>query len=214
MLGIGVWIESESRYREELLPGLVAHAGADTVLLESRGQSCAFAAAEEILDGAAGLDSLEALVLLRDDVRIESPDALDRMRAAVGRHPLTIAGAVGARNVTSLRWWEGEVVGSLRHAGGAIGAPAGAWTEADVVHDAALALSPLVVGNIRCDRRVWSGAHGLAAELCALVRASGGAVGVTDLPLSQTGPATTPETLEFLGADVLWRARWSYLPDA
>jgi hypothetical protein len=214
MVGIGVWIESEPRYRDVLLPGLVAHAGTGTVLLESRGHSCAFGAAEEILDGAAQLEGLEALVLLRDDVRIEGPEAVDRMRAAVSRHSLAVAGAVGARDVTSLRWWEGDVVGSFRHAGGSMGSPAGAWADAHVVHDAALALSPLVVGSIRCDRRVWSGAHGFAAELCALVRASGGAVGVTDLPLSRTGPATTPETLEFLRADVLWRARWSHLPDA
>lgn len=204
MIAFGVWVEDEACYRRIVLPGLHTHAEPDSPVLESTTDGCIFEAYDEILDAAAGMAGLEALVLVRDDVELRDPQLLPKLRAAVGRPGIAVAGPVGASHVTSLRWWEGDVVGRIGHLGTDGAGPV------HVLDGGLLALSPDAVRALRFDRRVWSGAHGYAAELCTLARAAGGRVDVVDLDVVKHGPSFPPEDVAFLRADMLWRARWSW----
>lgn len=213
MIAFGIWVESWERYRSLVRPGLAAHGEPDAPLLESETDGCVFEAHEEILTAAAQIEGLEALVLLRDHVEIRDPQLLPKIRSTVDRHPFALTGPVGACNVTSLRWWESDVVGAAHYPGGRVGDPASAPAEAHVLDDSLLVLTPQAVRTLRCDRRVWAGAHGAAAELSALTRAQGGYVGVVDLDVDfHRDP--DPVDVAFLQADLLWRTRWSYLPGA
>jgi hypothetical protein len=213
MIAFGIWVESWERYRSLVRPALAAHGEADALLLESQTDGCVFEAHDEILTAAAQIESLEALVLLHDHVEIRDPQLVPKIRDALHDRPVALLGAVGARNVTSLRWWEGEVVGAAHYPGGTVGDPATAPAEAHVVDDALLVLTPHVVRSLRCDRRVWAGRYGSAAELSALTRVSGGHVGVLDLDVVCHQPPRVDD-VAFLQADLVWRTRWSYLPEA
>ncbi len=215
MIAFGVWVESEERYARIGAPALARLLEPDSAVLESVTDGCGFEAYDEIMVAAAALPDLEALVLLRDDVEIGAPDPLSVIRAALARPGVALVGAVGARHVTSLRWWEGEVVGRLAHPGGVLGdEERTAPREAHLLDGAVLALAPAVVAGIRYDRGCWSGPHGHDAELCALVRAAGGTLVVADLDVRRHRSAVPAEDLPFLRADLVWRARWSALPDA
>ncbi|CAA9537838.1 MAG: hypothetical protein AVDCRST_MAG79-1552 [uncultured Thermoleophilia bacterium] len=214
MIAFGVWVESEERYARVAAPALARVLEADSAVLESVTDGCIFEAYAEIMDAAADLPGLEALVLLRDDVELLDADLTTRLRAALAEPGAALVGAVGARHVTSLRWWEGDVVGRLAHPGGVLGDAAAGPQEVHVLDGALLALAPAVVTALRYDRACWAGVHGHDAELCALTRAAGGRVLVTDLDVRRASAPIPAEDLAFLRADLLWRARWSALPDA
>lgn len=209
MIAFGVWVESEERYARVAAPTLARILEPDSAVLESVTDGCIFEAYDEILDAAAALPGLEALVLLRDDVELRAADPLATLRRAISLPRVAVVGAAGARHVTSLRWWEGDVVGRLAHAGGVLHGPAAGLQDVHVADGAVLALAPAAVAGLRYDRAWWSGVHGHDAELCALARAAGGRVLVADLDARRHGPAVPVEDLAFLRADTLWRARWS-----
>jgi hypothetical protein len=196
VIAFGIWVEDRARYARTLLPTIAAVAEPDSPLLESTTDGCVFEAYEEILDAAAAMPGLEAVVLVRDDVELRDPQLLARLRAALAEGA-AVVGAAGARHVTSLRWWEGEE----RVAEG----------EAHVAGGGVLALASAAVRALRPDRAVWSGPHGAEEELCALARAAGGRVVVAPLDVARRRPHAEDEA--FLRADLVWRARWSGLPN-
>jgi len=194
VIAFGIWVENEARYQSVLRPSLALHAEPDSALLESVTEGCVFEAYEEIIDAAATMADLEALVLVRDDVEIRDPELCRKLRIALADPNVAVVGAAGARHVESLRCWEGEV--------------AAPGEDAHLLDPGLVALSPGAVRGLRLDRGLGSGPHGAEAELCWLARYAGGRVVVADLDVVRTMPRV--EDGHFLRADVLWRARWSF----
>jgi hypothetical protein len=201
VIAFGIWVESEERFAAIALKGVRAHGEPDSPVFESRTDGCIFEAYNEILDAAAQMPSLEALVMLRDDVEVRDEALCAKVRAAIAC--AGVIGVAGARQVTSLRWWEGETVD-----------PGEGVREAHVVDGAFIALSPVAVRKLRFDRNIWRGVHGYGPELSFLARAFGLPVGVSSLDVVQHGTTRPVEDVGFVRADVIWRARWSHLPDA
>src|SRR6202035_2352683 len=109
-----------------------------------------------ILDAASRLDDLEALVLVHPHTEILQARLCVRVRRALSDPDVGAVGCTGARNVTGIAWWEGEVVsGNVRqryeeHGGGEV--PTVRWAEhqappaeVEVLDGQLLILSPWAV---------------------------------------------------------------------
>lgn len=149
-----------------------------------------------LLDRAAALHDLEALVIVHQDAEIMDPDLCARLRAVFADHERAIAGCIGARgDVRGLAWWDGrETVGSLRYRQRdperivELGErPAAAPVEVDTLYGVMLALSPWAVQNLRCDESIGR-LHGYDFDLCRQARAAGRQVVVADLNVTHHHP--------------------------
>jgi hypothetical protein len=190
MIAFGTSIIDPEAYRRYAQPGIARAAeGGDEVF--------AFAAVGSIsrsynliLDTAAGLEGLEALVLVDQRAEIDDAGFAAAVRAALADPEVAVLGAIGARGVHGLAWWEGELTGSgvvqryQGHGGGEL--PAHAWTtvapagEADAVDGRLLVLSPWAVRNLRFDESLALG-HGFDVDYCLQARAAGRRVRTADL---------------------------------
>jgi hypothetical protein len=197
--------ESYTRYAE---PGIARVAEPDSELY-------AFAAAgglarsyNLLLDQAAALDELEALVLVHPHAEIADPEFCAKVRAALADRETGVVGAVGASGVRTIAWWEGSVrAGDVthrytEHGGGEL--PAFSWTdpgpapaEVDCVDGLLLVLSPWVVRNVRFDESLALG-PGYDVDFCLQVREAGRKVVVADLRLIHH------RALELLDEDKVW----------
>jgi hypothetical protein len=148
-----------------------------------------------ILEQAAALSELEALVLVHQDAEIVDRDFCAKLRAALRDPSVAVVGCLGAVGVRSIAWWEGSVTWSacvVRYGdagGGEV--PALAWAPdgragngrpgaVDVVDGCLLALSPWAVRNLRFDESL-SNRHGYEFDLCAQARAARREVVAADL---------------------------------
>jgi hypothetical protein len=141
-----------------------------------------------ILEKAAALDDLEALVLVHQDAEIVDPDFRQKLRRALADPQVGVVGCVGAVGVRSIAWWEGSVTwASFVHRYGELGGgefPSLSWNgdekppyartgEVDTVDGFVLGLSPWVVRNIRFDESLGQQLHGYDFDFCLQVRAAG-----------------------------------------
>jgi hypothetical protein len=136
-----------------------------------------------LLDAAAGLDDLEALVIVDEHLELIDPALCTTLRAAFRDPQVAVVGCVGARGVRSPAWWEGRISrGHVRqrfhqHGGGEL--DAFAWTEVepppaevDAVDGDLMALSPWAVRNLRFDEELVLG-FGYDVDYCLRAREAG-----------------------------------------
>ena len=165
-----------------------------------------------LLEAAARMEDLEALVLLHPHAQLTDPELCTKVRAALADPDVAIVGAAGARGVTGAAWWEGDVVtGDVtqryqEEGGGEL--PAYAWAgarrvapgeveEVDAVDQFLMVLSPWAVRELRFDERRWLG-PGYEVDLCRRARAAGRKVLVADIAL------TVHRALHLVGDQDLW----------
>jgi hypothetical protein len=136
-----------------------------------------------ILDDAAGLEGLEALVLVNSHTEIADPAFCQTVRTALSDETVGMIGPSGATAVRSLAWWEGDVVSAEveQHYGefGTGSLPAFSWTDrrpppADVeaLDGQLLVLSPWAVRNLRFDESLRYG-YGTDLDFGFQVRGAG-----------------------------------------
>jgi hypothetical protein len=148
-----------------------------------------------LLDRAAGLDGIEALVLVHQDAEIVSPDFCDRVRAALADPEVAIVGCVGAIGVRSIAWWEGSVTWASfthrysEHGGGEF--PGMSWVgegrgpthartgEVDSIDGFVMALSPWALRELRFDESLGP-IHGYDFDICCQAREAGKKVVTAD----------------------------------
>jgi Glycosyltransferase like family len=148
-----------------------------------------------IMDEAAEVEGLEALVLLHQDSEIQDPDFCLKLRAALADPQVGVVGCVGSIGVRTIAWWEGSVTwASFIHRYTELGGgdfPSLTWNEADkppyarlgevdTVDGFVLGLSPWVVKNIRFDESLGQLLHGYDFDFCLQVRAAGRKVVTAD----------------------------------
>lgn len=191
MIAFGCAIVDPEAYRRFARRGIALAAEPDSPLLAFAAVGAIGRSANLLLDAAARLDDLEALVLVDQDIEITDRELAAKVRAAVRDESVAVAGVAGATGVRSLAWWEGELsVGSLtvryrEHGGGEI--PAYGWgrdlpvpSEVDVVDGSLLVLSAWAVRNLRFDERLALG-HGYDVDYCLQARAAGRRVTTADI---------------------------------
>jgi hypothetical protein len=176
-------------------PGLTLATEADSVVFANAAAGSIFRSYNLILEQAAALEDLEALVLLHQDAEIADPSFTTKVRAALAEPNVGVVGCVGAVDVRSIAWWEGSVTwASFVHrytefGGGDLesftwlqdGQPPYARTgEADTVDGFLLVLSPWVVRNVRFDEALGGQIHGYDFDFCLQVREAGHRVATAD----------------------------------
>lgn len=207
MIAFGVCVADEARFARCALPGLRRVAEPDAQIATVTSDSSIFEAYNEVLDGLAAREDLEALVLLHDDVELLDPAFCSKLRARLADPGVAIVGAIGARGIESLEWWRYETAGRVRETRGLVDFGAGP-ADVDVVDGLLLALSPWAARTLRFDAERFSGFHGYDADLCCQARAAGRRVVVEDLALHHHTKGGYGDVEAFRVADATWRAKW------
>ncbi len=195
MIAFGAAITRPEEYRRCAEPGirLAAEPGSEILARPSIGSI--FASYNALLDAAAELPELEALVLVHQDTEIVDPGLCAKVRARLLDPDVAVLGCVGAVDVRSIAWWEGSVTLASfthryhEHGGGDL--PAFTWTwsdappyartgEVDTVDGFLLVFSPWAVRGVRFDESLGA-LHGYDFDYCAQVRAAGRKVMTADL---------------------------------
>jgi hypothetical protein len=187
MIAFASSITSPETYERCAAPGIRLAAEPDSEVFPYQAAGSIFRSYNLMLDRAAALDDLEALVLVHQDAEIADPDFCAKLRRALADPEVGVVGCVGAVGVRSIAWWEGSVTwGSFTHryeemGGGEVSAMS--WTsdrlpsfahtgEVDTVDGFVLALSPWTVQNVRFDESLGQ-LHGYDFDFCLQVRAAG-----------------------------------------
>jgi hypothetical protein len=212
MIAFGTSITSPDEYRRLAGPGIERAAEPDSVIFPFAAAGSIFRTYNLLLDKAAALDDLEALVLVHQDAEITEPDFCRKLREALSDPDVGVVGCVGAIGVRSIAWWEGSVTWASfihrygEHGGGDL--PAFSWKademppysqtgEVDTVDGFLMGLSPWVVRNIRFDESLGQ-LHGYDFDFCLQVRDAGKKVVTTDFR------AVHNHSLELVSSEDKW----------
>lgn len=181
MIAFGVAISKPDVYAEVASPGIQRAAEPDSPTLTRAGLSIA-RAYNDLMDEAAGLPGLEALVLLHQDLELTDDSLPRRLRRLLRDPGVGLVGALGARNGTTHVWL------ASRELYGTVAAPgierrfSSGVHEVEGVDGALLALAPWVVRGLRFGEAVPGGFHGYDVDISLRVRAHGGRVLCDDIP--------------------------------
>ena len=204
--------------------GIRLAAEPDSVVLPLPSIGSIFESYNALLDRAAELDGLDALVLVHQDAEIVDEDFCQTVRDVLRDPEIGLIGCVGAIGVRSIAWWEGSV--SLAsfihryddHGGGDLPAFSWAWGDAppyartgevDTVDGFLMVLSPWVVRNVRFDEGLGA-LHGYDFDYCLQVRAAGKKVVTADFRAIHNHslqPFSDPET--WISAHVQVAEKWA-----
>jgi hypothetical protein len=182
MIAFGSAVTRDDLYRRHALPSIQRVAEADSAVLARHDRESIQVAYNEILDEAAALDDLEALVLMHQDLELTDSSLCSRTRRLLADSRVGAIGLFGARDPGLAAWWEGSSLygqsttpfSSARHSIGS--------HEVEVVDGALLILAPWVVESVRFDEALAESFHGYDVDVCLQIRARGGRVVCTDLP--------------------------------
>jgi hypothetical protein len=145
-----------------------------------------------LLDQAARLPGLEALIVVHEDAELLDPGAAATVRAALADPAVAIVGTVGARGAVGPAWWDGTQVTSAlefhhNEAGGgalplssAVPAAPPCGADTDTLYGVVMAFSPWAVARLRCDESIGM-LHGYDFDLCLKARQAGRRVRTVDL---------------------------------
>lgn len=181
-------VTSPESYDRFAARGIALAAEPDTITLPRPAEGSIFRNYNRIMEEAASIDGLEALVLLHQDAEIVDPSFCPKLRVALQDPDVGVVGCVGSIGVRSIAWWEGSVTwASFIHryaefSGGDF--PSLTWDEhhkppyarlgeVDTVDGFVLGLSPWVVRNIRFDESLGQALHGYDFDFCLQVREAG-----------------------------------------
>ena len=191
MIAFGSAINDPDLYERCAAPGLSLAAEPDSKIIPvgsaALGQASICRNYNLLLEQAAELDDLEALVIVHQDAEIVDPDFTEKLRGALADTDVGVVGCAGAVGVRNIAWWDGSVTaGSFLHryreyGGGEFkgatwdseGAHPFTWMgEVETIDGFMMALSPWAVRNVRFDESLGQ-LHGYDFDFCQQVRASG-----------------------------------------
>jgi hypothetical protein len=207
-------VASQEIFRTRCLPGMQRVAEPDFLFGELTTTTSIFEAYNEALDHFATVDDLEALVLLHQDTELLDPGFCSLVRQALSDPEVALVGAIGARGVRSLAWWEGEMAGSVTDSRAPLHYGF-EQPEVDNVDGLLMILSPWAVRNLRFDAETYTGFHAYDVDFGFTVRAAGRKIVVADLAVfHHTLEGDDPDYSGFgdkdawLAADATFRAKW------
>jgi hypothetical protein len=195
VIAFGVALTDAEQYRRYAQPGIerAAEPGSEVIVHQSMGTL--FRNYNLMLDQAAELPDLEALVLLHQDTEIVDSDFCEKVRRAVADPDVAVVGCAGAVGVRSIAWWEGAVTwASFIHRYDELGGgdfPAMTWDpddippfakmgEVDSIDGFVMVVSPWAVRELRFDESLGM-LHGYDFDFCCQARAAGKKVVTADL---------------------------------
>ena len=207
MFAYGLCIGNRERYEALAAPRLRDLGG---VIVEADDQRSICAAYNAILDAVADEPDIEALVLLHEDVTIESAAFIAAIRAELADPDVAIVGPIGALRPSSLRWWQGEGRGRVRDSTGLVDFGGGSH-DVDVLDGHCLVLSPWAIRHLRFDEASFDGFHGYDCDICLQARAAGKRVRVCDLPIVHHTHGGYGDGRAYARASSAFAAKWREL---
>ena len=106
MIAFGCAITSDKVYQRFAEPGIRLAEEPDSEILVYGAAGSIFRNYNLLLDRAAKLDGLEALVLLHQDAEIVDPDFCEKVREALRDPEVALVGCAGAIGVRNIAWWQ------------------------------------------------------------------------------------------------------------
>jgi hypothetical protein len=224
MIAFGTAITKPEIYRHYAEPGIrrASEPGSEVIAMPSVGTI--FKSYNALLDKAAALDGLEAMVLVHQDAEIVSTDFCAQVRGALADPKVGIVGCVGAIGVRSIAWWEGSVACASfinryeEHGGGDLASLSWEWEEAppyartgevETLDGFLLAVSPWAVHNVRFDEALGS-FHGYDLDYCLQIREAGYKVVTADFRAIHHRPLEMlPDPDDWVDAHVRVADKWS-----
>jgi hypothetical protein len=207
-------VASPEIFRNRCLPGMQRVAEDDFLFGELTTKTSIFEAYNEALDHFCGVDDLEALVLLHQDTELLDRRFCATVREAMSDPEVALVGAIGARDVRSLAWWDGTMAGRVIDSR----APLDFGFEnprVDSVDGLLMILSPWAVRSLRFDADTYTGFHAYDVDFGFTVKAAGRTAVVADLGvMHHTLEGDDPDYSGFgdkaawLAADATFRAKW------
>jgi Glycosyltransferase like family len=208
MIAFTTAVVDPEAYRRFARPGIerAAEPGSTIQVFEAVGSEPR--SANLLLDAAAGLEDLEALVIVDQRAEIVDAALCAKVRRVLADPDVAVAGCVGATGVRGIAWWDGQVTSgpvTLRyseHGTGELPAfgfanPAPAPREVEAVAGFLLVLSPWAVRELRFDEALHLG-FGYDVEFCRRVRAAGRKVVAADLAV------TWHHSIDLVSEGVAW----------
>ncbi len=193
MIAFGCSIMLPHVYESCARPGIQRASERDSAVLADSGAGSVPRSYNLLLERAAAMDDLEALVLLHEDAEILDEAFCEGLRDVLRDPEVAVAGCVGAVGARGVAWWEGSITwasstyrfGEL--GGGEISLLEGNGRgghvrtgEVDTVAGVLLALTPWAVRNLRFDESLGT-LHGYDFDICQPARAAGRKVVSADL---------------------------------
>ena len=201
MFVYGVCIGLSDSYERICRPSLPLAA----VVSERRQQSSIFIAYNSILKEVTASSSLEAVVLLHDDVEL-GPAFEQDVRAALTTGAGVI-GTIGSRHPPSIAWWLGETL----WAGGrdsSLVRPWGRTHDVDTVDGFIMVLSPDCARSVQFDEHTYFGFHAYDIDYCYEARRAGYRVVVAPLDVVHHTKGTLGDVIAYRQADLAWQRKW------
>jgi hypothetical protein len=198
MIAFGCSMTDPEQYEVRARPGIERTLEPDSQVFALQAAGSIFRSYSLIMQKAAELPDLEALVLVHQDAEIIDPRFCSKLREALADSEVGMVGCVGAVGARSIAWWEGDVTGGSavcrygEFGGGDI--PAVAFGGAGVPHQVRtgpvdtidgfiMALSPWAVRSLRFDESLGY-LFGYDFDFCLQVRAVGRKVVTADLEVA------------------------------
>ncbi len=211
MIAFASCVADSSVFATRCLPGLRLAGEPSMQFAELSTTTSILEVYNEALDHFATVEELEALVLLHEDTELLDPDFGAIVRRTLSDPAVAVIGAIGARGVTSLAWWEGEMVGRIVETRGSI--DRGCDEPAvDAVDGLLMVLSPWAVRNLRFDDATYAGFHAYDVDFCFAARAAGRKVVVADLSVVHHTKGGYGDQQAWLRSDARFRAKWGLPP--
>jgi glycosyltransferase involved in cell wall biosynthesis len=202
MIGYGTHVGSWEKLPRYVIPR-VGH----RPLVVLSGQPSIAVAYNTILDAYKG-KSMDAVVLLHDDLEITDPAAEAKFLAAFEDPDVALVGVAGGG--PALRWWDHDPIGHQMTDSGLLdfGRRAGG---VDMVEGSIVAFSPWAVENLRCDERYTDFRSGWD-DVCLHARAAGKRVVVADVDThhhSTIGWKSPEIEARFVESERMFREKWA-----
>jgi len=200
-------VGDQGKYERLAVPGLRRVDDGDAQFGQLETSTSIHEAYNEALDHYATDPALEALVLLHEDVELFDPATPQRIRAAVADPNVAVVGAIGARGIRSLAWWDYEVAGRAYETRGVLDRGFDDPV-VDAVDGLLLILSSWAVRNLRFDTDTFTGFHAYDMDICFSARAAGRRVEVADILLMHHTKTGYGDQEAWKAANALFRAKW------
>jgi hypothetical protein len=196
MIAFGCSITAPKIYERCAKPGIELAAEPDSQVFAHAAAGPIARAYNLVLERAATLDDLEAVVLLHQDAEIVDPDFCPKLRRALSDPEVAVVGCVGSAGARGIGWWQGSITwGSAFYRYGELGGGDVSITslngqarkphtgEVETLYGVMLALAPWAVRNLRFDESLGP-LHGYDVDLCLQARAAGRKVVTEDLAVA------------------------------
>jgi Glycosyltransferase like family len=213
MIAFGLAIADDVKYERWALPGVTRIAESDSLVLPRRTERSIQEAYNSILEQAAELPDLEAVVLLHEDTEIADPTFLATVRQGFADPTVGVLGPIGASDVRTMAWWEGNTFGRVGapNFGGdplMLAAVPNGWHDVDALDGLLLVVSPWAAREVRFDERFAPYFHGYDVDYCFQVRSRRRRCLVAPMNVVHHTIWRPEHGRSWIDASIVWHRKW------